>query len=97
MIGREVTDGPTPNGGVRLMSFFVDAAGAPAAKENAAAIEVVELDAAGAVVATTYLERQPGPDDLAAAMIQAAEAGDLDTLDALAALADEVAATIPVD
>lgn len=47
------TEGPTPNGGAYAIARFTRD-GAPAPKEQADAVEVVEYDAAGREIHRTY-------------------------------------------
>jgi hypothetical protein len=55
----ERIDGLTPNGGVASVAYFLDAAGQPCAKAEAVSMEIHELDATGAVIYRTYLDRRP--------------------------------------
>jgi hypothetical protein len=48
--------GPTPNGGVESVAYYLDAGGQPAEKADAARVRIVEYDAEGRVVFTTHLE-----------------------------------------
>lgn len=54
--------GPTPAGGVRSRAFYTDAQGRPAEKSVATNMRIVEYDAAGEAIRTTYgrLRRQAG-------------------------------------
>lgn len=50
--------GPTPNGGVRSVAYFQDAAGNPCPKADAVAMEIVEFDADGQAIHRTYMDRR---------------------------------------
>lgn len=54
MATTETRTGPTPNGGVRSEAMYRDAAGNPVDKSEAYHVEILEFDAAGAVVGRTY-------------------------------------------
>jgi hypothetical protein len=55
----ERREGPTPNGGVASVAYYRDAAGNPAPKSRAAAVEVVELGRSGDAVHRTHARLRP--------------------------------------
>lgn len=58
----ERTEGPTPNGGASAVAYFRDRDGRPCRKADAAAMEVIELDASGTAIFRTYLQIPSKPD-----------------------------------
>ncbi len=61
----EEREGPTPNGGVRSVAHYLDAAGRPAEKGQAVKVRILEFDAGGDIVMTTHGEigaKPPGGD-----------------------------------
>lgn len=56
----ETIHGPTPAGGTSATIHYLDDAGQPVEKDVATRAEIVEVDAAGQVVARTYLTVEPG-------------------------------------
>lgn len=54
----ERSAGPTPAGGAFAIAYFRDARGNPCRKEDAAATEIVEFDAAGRAIRRTYMKQK---------------------------------------
>lgn len=50
----EESEGPTPAGGVRSVIHYLDDSGRPAEKDEATGARILEYDAGGALLQTTY-------------------------------------------
>lgn len=50
----ETRDGPTPNGGVRSVAYYLNDTGIPTEKSQATYVKIEELDASGSIVHRTY-------------------------------------------
>lgn len=57
----ETRSGPTPNGGVKSTAVYLDDSGVECPKADATQVRIVEYDAAGNAIFTTYGNLPPKP------------------------------------